>query len=184
MFAIRTISKRRLVALIVVIVLAGGLVYWHTYDRPVVPHKQAQSGGQETKGETKIDKDKLANTGKPSDYSQDKLIPQPPSHADLIEPSGNFVSNHRPNLGGQPAPNTMQSTCTSYVGASCTISFSKDGVTRALPTQMVDSNGTAYWSWTLQEIGLTVGTWKVKAQATLGNQSKSAIDPLDLVVDP
>src|SRR5690606_17218727 len=102
--------------------------------------------------------------------------------ANLITPFGNFVSNHRPNLSGSPAPNTLSSVCNTTPGASCTISFTKDGTTKSLPAQTADANGATYWNWKLQDIGLTTGTWKVQANASLNGQTKSASDALDLVV--
>jgi hypothetical protein len=51
-----------------------------------------------------------------------------------------------------------------------------------LPPETTDSGGSAYWTWKLQDIGLTEGTWKVQAKATLGSQTKTANDLMDLVV--
>jgi hypothetical protein len=100
----------------------------------------------------------------------------------LVAPSGTFVSNHHPNLGGKPAPNQIQSVCTTTSGAKCAIVFTKDGVTKSLPAQMTDSEGTTYWTWKLQDIGLTAGTWHVEAKATLGTQTKTASDYMNLEV--
>ncbi|MEO6513738.1 MAG: hypothetical protein ABIO22_03665 [Candidatus Saccharimonadales bacterium] len=100
----------------------------------------------------------------------------------LIAPTGDFVSNHHPNLSGSPAPNTISSVCTTTPGASCTISFTKDGVTKSLPTQTTDRAGSAYWNWKLQDINLTAGSWNITAAATLSGQTKVASDPMDIVV--
>lgn len=102
--------------------------------------------------------------------------------ANLITPFGNFVSNHRPNLSGSPAPNSLSSVCNTTPGASCTITFNKSGTIKSLPTKIADSNGAAYWDWKLQDIGLMSGTWKIQANASLDGQTKSASDALDLVV--
>lgn len=100
----------------------------------------------------------------------------------LITPYGNFVSNHRPNLSGKPAPNGMQSGCTTTVGATCQIIFTKGDVTKSLPAKVTDSSGATYWSWTLQQIGLSTGSWKVQAKASMGNQTQTAADALNLEV--
>ncbi len=105
------------------------------------------------------------------------------STATLIAPSGDFVSNHHPNLGSYPAPNTLSSVCTTTPGATCTITFKSNGVTRSLPEQTADRGGSVYWNnWTLQSIGLTTGSWQVQATATLSNQTKTADDAMALVV--
>jgi hypothetical protein len=102
----------------------------------------------------------------------------------LINPSGDFVSNHHPNLSGTPAPNTISSVCTTTPGAQCTITFSKGGVIKSLPVQTTDREGSTYWNWKLQDIGLSQGTWEIKAIATLGAQTKSATDAISLEVQP
>lgn len=102
----------------------------------------------------------------------------------LTKPQGVFISNHFPNLSGSPAPNQINSVCTTTSGAKCTIVFTKSDVTKSLPAQMTDSGGSTYWTWTLQDIGLTAGTWHVEAKATLGSQTKTTDDLRDLVVSP
>lgn len=100
----------------------------------------------------------------------------------LLAPIGTFVSNHHPNLDGDPAPNQIQSVCTTSVGARCTIQFTKGQVTKSLPPQTTDSGGSTYWTWKLQDIGLTEGTWHITAKATYGNQVKTTSDSLELEV--
>lgn len=102
----------------------------------------------------------------------------------LVQPSGGFVSNHHPNLSDLPAPNSIVSVCNTTPGATCQVFFTKDGVQKSLPAQVTDSGGSTYWSWTLQNIGLTTGSWQVKATATLGYQTQSASDVMELVVSP
>lgn len=103
----------------------------------------------------------------------------------LVVPSGDFVSNHHPNLGGSPAPNSLSSVCTSTPGASCTISFTQGKITKSLPTQTTDQGGSTYWNnWTLQGIGLTTGSWKITATSSLGNKTLSSVDPMGLEVQP
>ena len=107
-----------------------------------------------------------------------------PSGAPPITPFGSFVSNHQPELNGAWELNRMQSVCNTSAGATCKISFTKDGETKSLSAQKTDKEGAAYWSWTLQEVGLTEGTWKVTATATLNGQTASASDPINLEVKP
>lgn len=97
-------------------------------------------------------------------------------------PTGTFVSNHRPNLSGKPAPSSETSTCTTTPGAQCKISFSMNGIVKSLPTQQTDGNGNTSWTWTLQDIGLTTGSWKISATAINGTKTANATDQLDLVV--
>jgi hypothetical protein len=100
----------------------------------------------------------------------------------LNTPTGIFVSNHHPNLSGSPAPNQINSDCTTTSGATCTIVFTKGSAVKSLPPEITDNGGSAYWTWRLQDIGLTEGTWKVQAKATFGSQTKTAYDLMDLVV--
>jgi len=102
--------------------------------------------------------------------------------APLLPPSGNFVSNHHPNLSGKPAPNTLSSVCSSTPGASCVISFTQGGSTKSLPAKTIDQGGSTYWDWKLQDIGLTAGTWHIKATATNTEGSKSSTDAMPLEI--
>jgi hypothetical protein len=103
---------------------------------------------------------------------------------DLLPPTGDFVSNHHPNLSGSPAPNTMTSVCDTTPGASCSIFFTLNGTTKSLPTETVDSGGSAYWGWTLQSIGLTTGSWVIHATVSLEGQTKTATDAMTLTILP
>lgn len=129
----------------------------------------------------------------PATSSNSSSTPQPgdnKSNTDgtttvLLAPSGNFVSNHHPNLGGSPAPDTMTSVCDTTPGATCTITFIKDGITKTLSAQSTDRSGSAFWNnWSLAVIGLTAGSWKVQAVAMLDGQTKTTTDPMSLEVSP
>jgi hypothetical protein len=122
-------------------------------------------------------------TGLPSSDSTTKQ--QPPngqSQASLVPPSGSFVSNHKPNLGNSPAPNTEESTCNVPQGATCNITFNLNGTSLSLGKQTAGASGVVAWQWSLQGLGLTVGDWKVAALATLGSQTATTSDPLTLEV--
>lgn len=123
-------------------------------------------------------------TPNPENDKKDGVEPSP--SAPLRTPTGTFVSNHRPNISGHPAPKTVQSVCTTTPGATCQIVFTKGGVTKTLPSQQTDKEGSAYWTWAVDDpsIGLGEGSWNVTAKATLGDQVKSAADPVLLEVKP
>ncbi len=97
-------------------------------------------------------------------------------------PSGTFVSNHHPNLSATGAAGVITSTCSTTPGASCLIQFTSGGKTVSLPSQKADSNGNTYWTWTLQQVGATSGTWKISAVAVNGTKTSTTNDSLDLVV--
>ena len=149
----------------------------------------APSASQYTKGETGSS---TSSTGTSSTQSSTSVGSQQygsqkntgDDTSTLITPSGLFVSNHHPNLSGSPAPNEINSVCTTTPGATCRIEFTKDEVTKSLSSQVTDAGGSAYWNWKLQDIGLTQGEWTVTARATLGSQSATAQDALKLDVQP
>jgi hypothetical protein len=120
------------------------------------------------RGESSINRDKSASTSA--------------SSAELLAPSGIFVSNHHPNLSGSPAPNQINSNCNTTASAMCTIIFTKGNVTKSLPLQKADENGATYWTWKLQSVGLTEGVWQVQAKATLGDKQEATGDLRDLEV--
>jgi hypothetical protein len=107
----------------------------------------------------------------------------PSSSVQPTAPVGEFVSDHKPNLSGSPAPNTETSTCTTTAGVQCQITFTSGSTTKSLPAQTTNAQGNTAWNnWTLQSIGLTAGTWKITAVATNGSQTASTTDVTDLTV--
>lgn len=100
----------------------------------------------------------------------------------LSTPTGDFVSDHHPNLSGSPAPNTLTSVCSSTPGASCYITFTQGSIVKSLPVQTLDAGGGTYWNWKLQDVGLTAGDWKIQAIVSLNGQTKTADDAMDLTV--
>lgn len=99
-------------------------------------------------------------------------------------PTGVFISHHKPNLSGSPVSNSLSSTCVTTPGVLCTIQFKKDGVVKELPVKQADSDGNAYWTWSLQDIGLTQGTWTVSAVAKNNSLTATANDAVPLTVEP
>lgn len=107
------------------------------------------------------------------------------SGAAPITPYGNFVSNHRPNLDGNPAPSSVQSVCNTTAGATCYIEFvNQDGVVKQLAAQKTDSGGATSWNWDVKQAGFTIGSWKITVYASLNGKTESASDVQNLEVGP
>jgi hypothetical protein len=144
------------------------------------------SAGQFTKGEKDPGSDSSSSTTSKSNTASANTSSETGSNKDsggvtreLIEPSGTFVSAHK----NVPSDANLSSVCNTSVGAKCSIVFTSGGVSKSLYTQTADSGGAAYWnSWTPQSIGLTPGTWQVKAVATLGSSTKTSVDSLNLEI--
>lgn len=154
-------------------------------------HKSAQSAQAPSVAGTKVSTNQSTNTSSspsnsntPSTASTKQAAPSGSVSGTLLSPTGSFVSNHHPNLSGHPAPNQEQSVCNTTPSAMCDIEFSMNGVTKSLGSKVADSGGAVYWTWTLQNIGLTQGSWKITAKATLNDQTKSTTDSLNLEVQP
>jgi hypothetical protein len=196
-------KKILIICAAVVLVLGGALAALESTDKTHFLHNSSnknletqkssntRTAGQNTKGETEgdntstassDDKGTTADTSTPEDNKSDTGSTTVDPTTPLTTPNGNFISNHSPNLSGSPHPNTIQSVCNTTPGATCTIVFTKGGVTRQLPAQTTDKGGAAYWTWKLQDIGLTQGSWTVTAKATLGSQTKTASDVTNLEV--
>lgn len=114
----------------------------------------------------------------------DKTKPQNSQDVKIVQPSGVYASNHKPNLDGDPAPNSLNSTCRTNPGINCEIQFIKDGVIKVLGPNKTGADGFVSWDWKLQDIGLTVGSWQIVAVASSGNNSESSTDTVMLKVGP
>lgn len=161
------------VLLLAIIIIGAGLFY--IYKRDTKQSDENFTSTQESGGGITSGKETNKN-------SSDQPTPTPDSNITPTTPMGTFVSNHRPNLSGSPAPNTIASTCSTTPGSECTIEFTKDGVTKSLPRKVVDANGNTSWDWKLQDIGLTVGEWQITAVASNGNNIVKASDSMPLIV--
>lgn len=104
--------------------------------------------------------------------------------ANLIVPTGDFVSAHGTSEHPIPRTATLASVCNTTPGVSCKITFtSPDGTVKSLDAQVTDRGGSAYWnSWTPESKGLSAGRWQVKAVVTSGSQTKTATDAMELVI--
>jgi hypothetical protein len=174
-------KSKKILVLATGVLVIGSLLYLY-YGRDT---KNYTTASPETKGPSSAipqstDKGLSTNTseaGASADSSDMATATSPPE-----KPSGVFISNHRPSLGGDNLSNQINSSCISTVGATCTITMTNGNISVSLPKQTTDSGGATYWTWRLQDFGITEGTWKVTATATIGGLKSSATDPTDLVV--
>lgn len=191
----RRLSKKHLLLLLGVVVVVAGVMaaleltnttfLFHKNNYVSAPNKPSRTLNANTKGDQGSSAKPNSNTSSDSSHETKDNNDTPTGNSQpLKQPEGTFVSNHHPNLSGSPAPSSMQSTCETTSGATCQILFTKDGVTKSLPAQATDQGGSAYWTWKLQDIGLTQGTWRVQAKAVLGSQTQTADDATNLEVGP
>ena len=178
-------NKIIIVSAVIASIVLIGLIYYSL--------QRDDSAELDTTDSTRVDSDsteKSNDSNSPSlssskddpRISDDTPVAVPEVSVTPQAPKGTFVSNHRPNLDGSPAPNFMNSTCTTTAGAQCKITFTKGETSVSLPSQQADANGNVSWSWKLQDIGLTEGTWTVVATATNGDKSSTTEDPMKLEV--
>jgi len=182
----RNIIKQKTIVSILALLLAGlvlaCLYIWQISHRPAASHDQGQGISSGTQNGQSSDSSGTQEPGSPQP-GDTKSNSGGEEATTLIAPYGDFISNHHPGANGSPL--TEVSVCNTTPGASCQIFFTKGGIVRSLPEESTDRGGTAYWNkWTLEQYGLTAGSWQVKAVASLGNQTEATIDPLLLEVSP
>ncbi|MGA3150562.1 MAG: hypothetical protein ABSD10_03055 [Candidatus Saccharimonadales bacterium] len=178
----KKISRRRLlIATVSILVIAGIvlalLLHFHksVTSIPTLPTPANQSSASNKLVPSNSGTSSVKNGSSPSSNT---------SNVELAAPYGTLVSNHRPNLGGSPAPSQEQSVCNTTVGATCYIEFTQGSTVKKLDAQTVDSTGTAIWTWDVSQAGFSQGTWQITAVATLGGQTKTTADPTPLEVLP
>jgi hypothetical protein len=175
-------KKWVLVALLVLAVIVGGVAiirHQSTHKKQVATHIPSK-GPSKTENSSKKSAKTTTNNGNKASVSDKSTA----SSGSLIAPFGTFVSNHRPSLSGSPLLKQEKSVCNTTPGASCYILFMKDGIAKQLDPQTVDSTGSTYWIWDIGQAGLTQGTWKVTAVATLNGQTLSTDDGIPFEVQP
>ncbi len=188
-------SHRKLIGSIVLVIIIGaGLLAWwsHHSSQATARVQTAVSKQPGTKTSSQIQHDALSSpTPTPNpDVPGGTTGSNVGSAASVTAPSGQFVNNHGSDAGHPVQSATQESSsCTTTPGATCVIQFSKDGVTKSLPSQSaaaskVSPGGTTTWTWTPGDLGLTSGNWTVTAVATLNGQSKSTTDSIKLTVSP
>jgi len=182
-----TKNKKILVAIVLVIIIAvaGSFLIFHDTSMVVSTKKPAHK--------TTSSKKTAQNNTKPKKATQTSSNPVSPTNnptpvapsnsssgnnnSTLTAPFGSFVSNHNPNLNNS-AQDFELSSCETTAGASCYIAFTNNsGSTISLPTETTDTQGVASWNWYVSDKGFTVGTWHIKAVATLNGQTKTTSDP-------
>ncbi|MGH7142171.1 MAG: hypothetical protein ACREF5_01710 [Candidatus Saccharimonadales bacterium] len=176
--------------ILLIVLVMGGLEltgFVHLFQKPPAAftgHLDTSGGGSSNNQKGEPQTNPLPGTSTQSNGNKSGVSGSTTNES-LLMPMGDFVSDHHPNLSGSPAPNTITSVCNTTPGASCIISFTSNGDTKSLPSQITNSDGSAYWNnWTLQSIGLTVGTWQIQATANLNGQNKTAFDAMDLKISP
>lgn len=177
------------VAVIAVLELTNTTYIFHKKTAPsTIPVKESKSTSSDSKkssSSSSSNKSSGSVSNQAETPAQNTKVPSSTggstsSNLDLVEPYGNFVSNHTP---GQHGSSTQeQSTCNSTPGASCYIQFTNTstGQVSKLPAHPIESNGSTLWLWDANT--LTSGQWTVKAVASLNGQTKTATDSIKLVV--
>lgn len=171
-------TKKRLIIFVAVamFILAAGTFFFV---------RRSNNSGVTTTPSTTQEEDQAAveqgesqkNTGSVTTRENDKQNNAAAGSGSVAIPEGNFVSSHRANM-----TSTIESVCTTTSGASCDISFTKDGVTKTLGRKDVNNAGAASWIWTPASIGLTPGSWAITATAQLGGAQAPSKDPINLEV--
>jgi hypothetical protein len=181
----KTKKLKYALVILLALALAAGAAYWWQNYRQGDQDYNTRTIGPNTKGNLGTENAENQSADSSTDAANDKTpAGSADPSADLKKPVGDLVSNHQPNLDGKPAPSTLESVCITTPGASCSISFTKDGIIKELPAQTADAEGAVDGNWKLQDYDLTEGTWSITAKATLGGQTKTAEDPLKLKVMP
>lgn len=177
-----------IVAVIVILLVGGGIAYKHYRDKknnsntPVIPRPTTdKTKNSNTPAATTTPADNSTNSKNNNNSTPAENTPSTMANIPVTKPYGSFISNHKPGQNGSPVDEEA-STCSTAAGITCSINFTKDGVTKSLPAKTTDSAGTAYWQWSIKSIGLTTGNWTVTAVATNGQQTESTTDSIPLQV--
>lgn len=195
----KSFNKKRVIILVSVVVglllILGILEKTGVTNFVHMPKEKATTASEYTKGETSNSSnsktsqntDKNSNTDSTAantqgDVGSEEKTTNGSTSTTLIAPSGDFVSDYQPNLSNSPHPNTVNSVCNTTPGAQCMITFTMGSTTKSLPKTTADAGGSVYWTWKLQDIGLTAGTWKIQAVATLSGKTATTNSPLSLEV--
>ena len=161
--------------------LTNRINLFHKHPSNVVPSNNGKSQSSSTTSPTdNLSSTKATGADTPPATNPSQKRGTTAANAQLVEPTGTFVSNHYP--GKNNTSLVEASVCNTTPGATCYIQFSKDNVVKTLTTQTADNSGAAYWSWDISTSGLSTGTWKVSAIASLGEQTKTASDAIMLEV--
>lgn len=175
------ITKKSVIGIVIAALLIGGGFAFAMLgnEEPVIESSDPDIPEEAEQPEPQATTEETEQGEKPA-----SAISDPTTGGELVAPTGSFVSNHSPNLDGDPAPNQMNSICRTTPGATCEIRFTKAGDTKILGPINVAANGYASWDWKLQDIGLTEGIWQIEAVARLNGKVEITRDPINLEVGP
>jgi cytoskeletal protein RodZ len=186
-------KKPALLILSILLVILGVFAFLELSGKTHIFRKQKASSGEIPVVSTTEPTEESPNNNESAPSTPPTQTPESPKQPSTSTPatgegptgpSGNFVSNHHPNLDGNPAPSSIQSVCNTSPGASCYIEFKNGDVVKTLPTKTADSSGAVYWTWDIKQAGFTTGKWEITAIATQNNKTASTKDSLLLEVEP
>ena len=185
------LSRRTIIiSSIIAIVLAGGIFAYAKAKNDRNNSNQADQAANSSDGAdtSQAQGDQATSEQQPNGVTvvtPDSKVSNAPSASsqtgELAAPDGVFVSNHKPSLS---ASNQMSSSCRTTVGATCEIRFTKAGEVKILGPNKVGVDGSILWYWTLQQIGLSQGSWQIEAVVTLNGKTAAARDTIGLEVSP
>jgi cytoskeletal protein RodZ len=170
-------------ALAVLVLVIAAYIYAQHRSRisnPVIPSTNP-AAAKSSSSQSSSGQQAAPNNSSPATSTSEKAPAATPStgSGSLIEPYGDFISNHHP---GGSAPTTEASVCNTTAGAVCYIQFTMGSTVKKLTAQTTGSNGATYWYWDVKDAGLSQGSWTVTAIASLNGQTKSAADSQPLLV--
>ena len=182
--------------------LAALLIYFDLkpFSSKSTDQSLSQSAAQQTKGQPTVAKQNSSSgstlsqapsspSPQPSYSQTGSQTTQPAANKNVSTPNGSSSNALTPSTDALVSAHQVQlntyinSVCSTVSGATCAITFTSNGITKSLPSEVTDLTGSAYWNgWTPQQYGLTPGSWKITATATLNGQSSSASDAMLLQV--
>jgi hypothetical protein len=176
---VRKNLKYRILPLVLfLLLLVGTLFFLHNRKGDNIIPSQKTTHTQSPASSPQVTTSNLPDTRSPKTTTSGTPSPSSAVGTDLQQPSGAFVSTHHPKSTDQEA-----SSCFTTPGASCYIEFSDGTETKRLQTQTVSSSdGSAYWSWSVSDAGLSPGHWQVSAVASLNGQTKTTTDETALEI--
>lgn len=181
----RLMRKRMLIILLALVLI---LAVWWYLERPshkttlTIPTSSSTTGVQPSGASQSKNQSATNSSTSPSLPTKSSNIASTTTNTNqpLIDPWGNFVSNHKPGQDGSGTAET--SVCNTTPGASCYIKFTNGSLTRTLDTKTADINGSIIWNWDVSSAGFTSGSWHISAVASLGDQTKTVNDSQALVI--
>ncbi len=186
----KSLRKKNVLLIVLSFFVVTGLVlgwYFSHQSKPFIPaptDEQKRSAAAQNDSTRKDRNTPSSSIGNSSKDAPKTSTSSPNSSIVPAKPEGTFVSNHRPNINGSPAPSTEVSVCHTTPGTQCVIEFSRDEITVSLPTQVVNMDGNTSWNWDIKQLGLTPGEWTITAKAINGSHTSITTDPMMLTVLP